>query len=62
MRHVRSHTLVPGNEVADWLADAGVAGGTTQHSVYRKLVGWFHEHSVDISGDARERRRRGEST
>ena len=27
LRHVRSHTRVPGNELADWLADAGTVPG-----------------------------------
>ena len=28
LRHVRSHIKVPGNELADWLADQGAAGAT----------------------------------
>ena len=28
LQHVRSHIKVPGNELADWLADQGAAGAT----------------------------------
>ena len=56
LRHVRSHTLVPGNEVADWLADGGAHGaGDTLDSALRQLTRWFHSHSIDISAGARRR-------
>ena len=29
--HVRSHTKIPGNEIADWLADRGAKGRPTKH-------------------------------
>ena len=36
--HVRSHTGVPGNEIADWLADCGAKGGSRASGDARSSV------------------------
>lgn len=44
LRHVRSHVLVPGNELADWLADAGRCGSReSAASAHRWLQRWRAE-------------------
>jgi ribonuclease HI len=42
LRHVRSHMGVPGNELADMLADAGARGGDTTLTAAREWIqGWL---------------------
>ena len=44
LRHVRSHTRVAGNELADWLADAGARGGRPCRAASEQwLRGWLAE-------------------
>ena len=40
LRHVRSHTSVPGNELADWLADRGAANAKTR---VQRAAQWMHD-------------------
>ena len=48
LMHVRSHTLRPGNEVADWLADAGIRGGMSTENARRDLHRWYGTHNVAL--------------
>ena len=42
LRHVRSHIKVPGNELADWLAERGATmGRTTLAQAERWMAGWL---------------------
>jgi ribonuclease HI len=42
LRHVRSHVGVPGNELADMLADAGAKGGDTTLTAAKEWIqGWL---------------------
>jgi ribonuclease HI len=42
--HVRSHTQVPGNELADWLAERGAAGmETSRAAAHRWLSAWVQK-------------------
>jgi ribonuclease HI len=45
LRHVRSHVMVPGNELADWLADGGANGAQDNaRSARAWLDGWLAKH------------------
>ena len=41
LRHVRSHTKVPGNELADWLADRGRFMGDDDETPTVVAGGWL---------------------
>ena len=54
LRHVRSHIRVPGNELADWLADQGrYAFGLTPMTTdaTRWIAGWLRTHGASATGD-----------
>ena len=41
---MRSHTQVPGNELADWLAERGAAGArTSRATAHRWLSAWVQK-------------------
>ena len=42
--HVRSHIKIPGNELADWLADMGRTGGTDTASAREWIYTWLRSH------------------
>ena len=53
LRHVRSHTRVAGNELADWLADAGAQGGRPSRQwAEQRLRGWLAEQRRREGGQA----------
>ena len=47
IRHVRSHTKVPGNELADWLAEQGRIGG---RQAARSASAWLARWRIEQSG------------
>ena len=48
LQHVRSHIKVPGNELADWLADQGAAGATmTLERATMWMSGWMRKQHPD---------------
>ena len=57
LRHVRSHIKVPGNELADWLAEQGRMSGERRvreetESVDRWVRTWLAENmNVNTAGD-----------
>ena len=47
LQHVRSHVLIPGNELADWLAETGVGHASVQvctGHAEKWLVKWMGDH------------------
>ena len=52
VRHVRSHTKVPGNEGADWLANLGMTG-TRSDSARDLAQGWLQKWLQGKFPDAR---------
>ena len=51
--HVRSHIMVPGNELADWLADVGAKGDGGDDMTVRAstwLRGWLRQHNDGVGG------------
>jgi ribonuclease HI len=54
LRHVRSHTQFPGNELADWLADRGAAGERSSSAqAHRWLAGWVERARQRVQDEAR---------
>ena len=52
--HVRSHTQVPGNELADWLADRGAASiRTSSAQAHRWLAEWVGRAQQRVRDEAR---------
>ena len=57
MQHVRSHTLVPGNELANWLADGGQHDDQTAtvEETRHKAQQWLRLHPLPRSHADRPR-------
>ena len=55
LRHVRSHIRVPGNELADWLADLGRGGGgVTLAEAERWMADWLRRGEEARTGRSPE--------
>ena len=51
LAHVRSHTKVLGNELADWLAERGAGGpkGSNALEAAAWLDGWMAQHGEELA-------------
>ena len=49
IRHVRSHVKVPGNELADWLADRGTKSvkSVKLHETAKWMLSWLEKHKEE---------------
>ena len=55
LRHIRSHIRVPGNELADWLADLGRGGGgVTLAEAERWMADWLRRGEEARTGRSSE--------
>ena len=49
MRHVRSHIAVPGNELADWLAEMGRHGGAREEVGVVAAGRWLRQWMAGVA-------------